>query len=316
MKKKNILITGGLGFIGSHISNMLMKDNHTIIVDNLSTGNINNLINPNHDNLEIIKKDICEIDWDDILTDIDYIFHLAAMASVPLSIDAPVKCNEVNLNATVKLLDSAVKNNVQKIVFSSSAAVYGQNKNMPLKETEPFMPTSPYAASKASCEIYLKSFYESYGLNYTVLRYFNVFGPKQDKNSDYAAVIPNFISAFLSEKSPKIYGDGDQTRDFIYVKDVATANILACKSKYNGVVNIASGEKITINQLFEVIKNNLGSELEAKYLPRRPGDIQHSLASIENMSKIGFKVDSSKFENHLIETIEWFKKVLWLISSN
>ena len=316
MKKKNILITGGLGFIGSHISNMLMEDNHIIIVDNLSTGNINNLINPNHDNLEIIKKDICEIDWNDILTDIDYIFHLAAMASVPLSIDAPIKCNEVNLNATVKLLDSAVKNNVQKIVFSSSAAVYGQNKNMPLKETEPLMPTSPYAASKASCEIYLKSFYESYGLNYTVLRYFNVFGPKQDKNSDYAAVIPNFISAFLSGKSPKIYGDGNQTRDFIYVEDVANANILACKSKYNGVVNIASGEKISINQLFEVIKNNLGSELEAEYLPKRPGDIQHSLASTKNMSKIGFNVDSSKFKNHLIETIEWFKKILWLILSN
>ena len=316
MKKKNILITGGLGFIGSHISNMLMEDNHIIIVDNLSTGNINNLINPNHDNLEIIKKDICEIDWNDILTDIDYIFHLAAMASVPLSIDAPIKCNEVNLNATVKLLDSAVKNNVQKIVFSSSAAVYGQNKNMPLKETEPLMPTSPYAASKASCEIYLKSFYESYGLNYTVLRYFNVFGPKQDKNSDYAAVIPNFISAFLSGKSPKIYGDGNQTRDFIYVEDVANANILACKSKYNGVVNIASGEKISIKQLFEVIKNNLGSELEAEYLPKRPGDIQHSLASTKNMSKIGFNVDSSKFKNHLIETIEWFKKILWLILSN
>ena len=316
MKKKNILITGGLGFIGSHISNMLMEDNHIIIVDNLSTGNINNLINPNHDNLEIIKKDICEIDWNDILTDIDYIFHLAAMASVPLSIDAPIKCNEVNLNATVKLLDSAVKNNVQKIVFSSSAAVYGQNKNMPLKETEPLMPTSPYAASKASCEIYLKSFYESYGLNYTVLRYFNVFGPKQDKNSDYAAVIPNFISAFLSGKSPKIYGDGNQTRDFIYVEDVANANILACKSKYNGVVNIASGEKISINQLFEVIKNNLGSELEAEYLPKRPGDIQHSLASTKNMSKIGFNVDSSKFKNHLIETIEWFKEILWLILSN
>ena len=310
MKKKNILITGGLGFIGSHISNMLMEDNHIIIVDNLSTGNINNLINPNHDNLEIIKKDICEIDWNDILTDIDYIFHLAAMASVPLSIDAPIKCNEVNLNATINLLDSAVKNNVQKIVFSSSAAVYGQNKNMPLKETEPLMPTSPYAASKASCEIYLKSFYESYGLNYTVLRYFNVFGPKQDKNSDYAAVIPNFISAFLSGKSPKIYGDGNQTRDFIYVEDVANANILACKSKYNGVVNIASGEKISINQLFEVIKNNLGSELEAEYLPKRPGDIQHSLASTKNMSKIGFNVDSSKFKNHLIETIEWFKEIL------
>ena len=310
MKKKNILITGGLGFIGSHISNKLMKDNRIIIVDNLSTGNINNLLNPNHKNLKIIKKDICEIHWDDILNDIDYIFHLAAMASVPLSIDAPVKCNEVNLNATIKLLDSAVKNNVQKIVFSSSAAVYGQNKNMPLKETEPLMPTSPYAASKASCEIYLKSFYESYGLNYTVLRYFNVFGPKQDKNSDYAAVIPNFISAFLSGKSPKIYGDGNQTRDFIYVEDVANANILACKSEYNGIVNIASGEKISINQLFKVIKSNLGSELEAEYLPKRQGDIQHSLANIENMSKIGFKLDSSKFENQLTETIEWFKKVL------
>lgn len=310
MKNKNILITGGLGFIGSHISNMLVEDNNVVIVDNLSTGNINNLNNPNHDNMEIIKDDICEVDWNYMLDGIDYIFHLAAMASVPLSVDEPIRCNEVNLDATVKLLSSAVKNNVKKIVFSSSAAVYGQNMNMPLKETELLMPTSPYAASKASCELYLKSFYESFGLKYTVLRYFNVFGPKQDKNSYYAAVIPNFISAFLSGENPKIYGDGEQTRDFVYVEDVARANILACESSYNGVVNVASGEKISVNQLFEVIKNTLGSDLDVEYLPERQGDIKHSLASVENMQEIDFKVDSTEFANHLVETIEWFREVL------
>lgn len=310
MKNKNILITGGLGFIGSHISNMLVEDNNVVIVDDLSTGNINNLNNPNHDNLDIIEEDICEVDWDNILNGIDYIFHLAAMASVPLSVDEPIRCNDVNLDATVKLLSSAVKNNVRKIVFSSSAAVYGQNRNMPLKETELLMPTSPYAASKAGCELYLKSFHESYGLNYTVLRYFNVFGPKQDKNSDYAAVIPNFISAFLLGESPKIYGDGEQTRDFVYVGDVAHANVLACESTYNGIVNVASGEKISVNQLFEVIKQTLGSDLEAEYLPERQGDIKHSLADVGNLEKINFKVDSVGFENHLIETINWFKNIL------
>ena len=310
MKNRNILITGGLGFIGSHISNMLMEDNNVVIVDDLSTGNIDNLLNPNHENLKIIKKDICEVDWDGVLNGIDYIFHLAAMASVPKSIDEPVRCNEVNLDATVKLLGGAVKNNVKKIVFSSSAAVYGQNNNMPLRESEPLMPMSPYAASKAGCELYLKSFHESYGLNYTVLRYFNVFGPKQDKNSDYAAVIPNFISAFLSGENPKIYGDGEQTRDFVYVGDVARANILASECDYNGVVNVASGEKISVNQLFEVIKETLGSDLEAEYLPERQGDIKHSLASVENRDLINFNADSSEFENQLIETIDWFREVL------
>lgn len=310
MNNKNILVTGGLGFIGSYISNILMEDNNIMIVDDLSTGNIDNLQNPNHENLEIIKKDICKVDWEDVLGGIDYIFHLAAMASVPLSIDNPVRCNEVNIDATVKLLDGAVKNNIKKVVFSSSAAVYGQNRNMPLKETELLMPTSPYATSKASCELYLKSFYESYNLNYTVLRYFNVFGPKQNKNSQYAAVIPNFINAFLSGESPKIYGDGEQTRDFVYVGDVARANILACESDYNGIVNIASGKKLSVNQLFELIKNTLDSDLEAEYLSERQGDIKHSLASIENMDNINFKVDSSEFENHLIETINWFRKVL------
>ena len=310
MKNKNILITGGAGFIGSHIVDELMDNNNITIIDNLSTGTLKNLKNPNHENLKIIKEDICNTNLDDLTNGIDYIFHLAAMASVPLSVENPVECTEINLNATVKLLKSAVDNDVKKIVFSSSSAVYGENRNMPLKETEPLMPTSPYAASKASCEVYLKSFYNSYGLDYTALRYFNVFGPKQDKNSQYAAVIPNFISALLEGKQAEIYGDGEQTRDFVYVGDIVRANILACESNFNGVVNVASGEKLTINRLYEIVKNTLGSDLEPKYLPERLGDIKHSLADVSNMEKINLKINSHDFEKQLQETINWFRTIL------
>ena len=310
MDNKNILITGGMGFIGSHIANELLENNEVVILDNLSTGNINKLNNPNHENLKIIEEDIRNTDLDDLTSDIDYIFHLAAMASVPLSIDKPIECSDINLNATIKLLKSAADNDVKKIVFSSSSSVYGPNRNMPLKESEQPMPMSPYAASKASCELYLQSFYESYGLNYTSLRYFNVFGPGQDKNSQYAAVIPNFISAILEGSQPEIYGDGEQTRDFVYIKDIVRANINAAESDYNGIVNIASGEKLSVNQLYEIIKKTLNSNLEPKYLPERQGDIKHSLADISNMKKINLKIDTSDFEEQLIETIEWFKTKL------
>ncbi|MBQ7929146.1 MAG: NAD-dependent epimerase/dehydratase family protein [Methanobrevibacter sp.] len=310
MDNKNILITGGLGFIGSHIANKLLENNEVVILDNLSTGNINNLDNPNHENLKIIKQDIRNTNLDELTSDIDYIFHLAAMASVPLSIDKPVECNDINLNATVKLLKSSVDNGVEKIVFSSSSSVYGQNKNMPLKESEQPQPMSPYAASKASCELYLQSFYDSHGLNYTSLRYFNVFGPGQDKNSQYAAVIPNFISALLEGNQPEIYGDGEQTRDFVHVKDIVRANINAAESNFNGIVNIASGEKLSINQLYEIVKNTLESDLEPLYLPERQGDIKHSLADITQMKKINLKIDTTDFEKQLTETIEWFKTIL------
>lgn len=310
MKNKNILITGGLGFIGSHIANHLMNDNQVTIIDNLTTGTIKNLKDENNENLKIKIEDIRNINFDELTEDVDYIFHLAAMASVPLSVENPLECNEINVDATVNLLNSAVKNDVEKIVFSSSSAVYGENRNIPLKESEPFMPTSPYAATKASCELYLNTFYESYGLKYTALRYFNVFGPNQHKNSQYAAVIPNFISSLLEGKQAEIYGDGEQTRDFIYVEDIVKANIAACKADYNGSINVASGKKITINQLYEIVKNTLGSDLEPKYLPERLGDIKHSLADVENLEKIGIKIDSSKFETQLEETVNWFKTIL------
>lgn len=310
MENKKIIVTGGLGFIGSHIVEELLENNEVIIIDNLSTGKLENLKNPNHENLTIIKKDLLDVDLNKVLSGKDYIFHLAAMASVPLSVDKPLLCNQINVDATLKLIKAASEENIKKIVFSSSSAVYGENLNMPLKETESPMPTSPYAASKASCELYLNSFYESYGLNYTALRYFNVFGPKQDKNSQYAAVIPNFISALLEGEQPVIYGDGEQTRDFVFVKDIVKANIAACESDYNGVLNIASGEKLTINRLYEIIKKTLKSDVEPEYLPERAGDIKHSLADVSKMEKINFKVDSSQFEEQLVETIKWFETIL------
>ncbi len=310
MKNKNIVITGGCGFIGSHIVEELIERNNITIIDNLSSGKLENLKNPNHKNLTIIHEDLLNLNLDEILKDKDYVFHLAALVSVPGSVENPIQYNKTNIDATLELLNACKNCQIKKIVFSSSSAVYGENLNMPLNENEYPMPCSPYAAQKASCELYLKSFYESYGLNYVALRYFNVFGPKQDENSPYAAVIPKFISAILKGESPIIYGDGEQSRDFIYVKEIAKANIAACESDYNGVVNVALGKSTTINQLFKIVKQVLNSDIEAKYLDERPGDIKHSLADISNLKQINFTPDDVDFEEQLKETIEWFKSRL------
>ena len=310
MNDKKILITGGLGFIGSYIADELIDENEVLIIDNKSTGKVENLQNINHENLTLIEKDLNDADLDDILTDVDYVFHLAAMASVPLSIENPSECVENNMDATIKLINACKNNNVKKIIFSSSSSVYGDNTNIPLKESEYPLPKSPYAASKASGELFLKTYYEAYGLNYISLRYFNVFGPKQDKNSQYAAVIPNFITALLEGEQPIIYGDGEQTRDFIYIRDVVNANIKAAESDYNGIINVASGKKTTINELYKIISETLGSDIEPKYLPERKGDIKHSLADVNNMKKIDYKVNLNDFENQLKETINWFKTKL------
>ena len=310
MNDKKILITGGLGFIGSYIADELIDGNEVLIIDNKSTGKVENLQNINHKNLTLIEKDLNDADLDELLSDVDYVFHLAAMASVPLSIENPSECIENNMDATIKLINACKNNNVKKIIFSSSSSVYGDNTNIPLKESEYPLPKSPYAASKASGELFLKTYYEAYGLNYISLRYFNVFGPKQDKNSQYAAVIPNFITALLEGEQPIIYGDGEQTRDFIYIRDVVNANIKAAESDYNGIINVASGEKTTINELYKIISETLGSDIEPKYLPERKGDIKHSLADVNNMKKIDYKVNLNDFENQLKETINWFKTKL------
>lgn len=308
MENKEIVVTGGCGFIGSHIVEELLENNHVTIIDNLSSGKMENLKNPDHENLTLIEEDLLECDLEEILKGKDYVFHLAAKVSVPGSVEEPLDYNETNIDATVKLLIACKNNNIKKIVFSSSSAVYGENLNMPLKETELPMPCSPYAAQKASIELYLKSFYEAYGLNYVALRYFNVFGPRQDENSPYAAVIPKFISAILKGESPVIYGDGEQSRDFIFVNEIAKANISAAESNHNGIVNVALGKSMTINHLFNIVSDVLESDIPVKYLDERPGDIKHSLADISNLEKINFKPEEDKFEEQLRQTVKWFRE--------
>ena len=308
MENKEVVVTGGCGFIGSHIVEKLLESNKVTIIDNLSSGKMENLKNPDHENLTLIEEDLLECDLEEILKGKDYVFHLAAKVSVPGSVEEPLDYNETNIDATVKLLIACKNNNIKKIVFSSSSAVYGENLNMPLKETELPIPCSPYAAQKASIELYLKSFYETYGLNYVALRYFNVFGPRQDENSPYAAVIPKFISAILKGESPVIYGDGEQSRDFIFVNEIAKANISAAESDYNGIVNVALGKSMTINHLFNIVSDVLESDIPVKYLDERPGDIKHSLADISNLEKINFKPEEDKFEEQLRQTVKWFRE--------
>lgn len=307
MKNKKIVVTGGLGFIGSHIVEKLLDENDVIIIDDKSSGKIENIENPKHENLDIIIGNLNDLDLDKLFHEVDYIFHLAALASVPVSVENPLLTHENNVDSTVKLLIAAKNNNVKKVVFSSSSAIYGENPNMPLKESEVPNPNSPYAASKASCELYCNSFTETYNLNTVSLRYFNIFGPKQDINSQYAAVIPNFIYSLINNKQPSIYGDGEQSRDFIFVEDVVKANIAACESDFTGTLNIASGKPLAINELFKIIKDLLKSDLDPIYLDKRQGDIKHSLANVENMKKIGFNSDSKLFQENLKKTIDWFK---------
>lgn len=306
MKNKNIVITGGLGFIGSHLVDKLVENNYVTIIDDESSGNTYNLNNPQHENLEIIVGGINDLDLKEIFQEKDYVFHQAAMASVPLSVEFPEESHRINATGTLKVLVAARDCGVKKLLNASSSAVYGDNNNMPLKESEPINPLSPYAVSKVSAEQYCKVFSEVYGLETVSFRYFNVFGPRQDPESQYAAVIPKFIDSLLNGNSPIIYGDGEQSRDFIYVNDVVDANIKACESKFSGVLNLACGTSLSVNDLFSMIKNVLGSPIDATYVESRSGDIKHSLADINGLKNIDFK-PKKEFEEQLKETIDWFK---------
>lgn len=306
MKNKKIIVTGGLGFIGSHLVERLSEDNLVVVIDDQSTGTVENVKHLNLSKIDTNLGDITSINLDEIFDGSDYVFHEAAVTSVQKSVDDPFKTNEVNITGTLKVLEAAKNVSVKKVVIASSSAVYGDTESLPLSENEPVNPLSPYAVGKTAGELYCNVFSEIYGLPTVSLRYFNVFGPRQDPNSEYAAVIPIFIDKILKNESPIIYGDGEQSRDFVSVKHVVDANIRAAKSKLTGPFNIGLGKSTTINQLLETLNEIMGTDIKPVYEKERPGDIKYSLADISKAKSLGYH-PKTDFKDELAQTVEWFK---------
>lgn len=278
-----------MGFIGSHLTERLLENNEVTVIDNESTGKIENIKHLlNHESLTVIKGSIVDLNLIEIFKEKDYIFHLAAIPSVPRSVKDPFGSNSSNVTGTLNVLIAAKDAGVKKVIFSSSSSVYGDTPTLPKREDMPVNPMSPYAVTKATGEMYCRVFEDLYGLPTVSLRYFNVFGPRQDPNSQYAAVIPKFITAISSDKSPIIYGDGNQSRDFTFVKHVVDANILSCESNKTGVYNIACGRRITINELVDMVNEILGKDIKSLYSNTRPGDIRHSLADISKAKEFKY----------------------------
>ncbi len=289
----SVLITGGAGFIGSHLAETLAKEGYkVIIIDDLSTGKMENLESVRGE-VNFIKGSILDID---LLVrtikkqDVEHVFHQAAWTSVLKSIKDPLKTNEVNVTGTLNALKSSVDNGVEKVIAASSSSVYGDTPELPKKESMGCRPKSPYAVSKLSGEHYLKVFSEVYGIKTTGLRYFNVYGPKQDPYSPYAAVVPKFINLALENRDLPVEGDGNQTRDFTYVDDVVEGNILAMEKSAEGIFNIAYGERTSINDLAEEIIRLTDSSSKIIHVDPRPGDVRDSLADISlAKEKLGYK---------------------------
>lgn len=302
------LVTGGAGFIGSNLVERLVKEHHEVtVLDDLSTGNKKNLEGVQQ-NITFVKASITDKEsLAKAAKGVEVIFHLAAMISVPDSIADPVKANWINVHGTVNVLIAA-KQNKAKVVFASSCAVYGDTPVIPVSEKELPCPLSPYGLNKLTAEQYLQLFNHLYGLPYAALRFFNVFGPKQDPQSPYAAVIPLFIQKLLKDEHPSIFGDGEQTRDFVFVQNIVDALLLAATTNKNGVFNIGSGEQVSINQLVKELNDLLKKKLEPEYLAERPGDIKHSRADITlAKQELGF-TPRVRFSEGLQETLSWFWK--------
>jgi len=304
------IVTGGAGFIGSHIAEELVKQKEDVtIIDNLSSGKLEN-IKEFKNKIKLVEGDIRNINLlKKEFKDADFVLHQAALKSVPGSFNNPEEYHDVNINGTLNVLKAAKECNVKRVIFASSGAVYGPCKVFPQKEDFYPKPTSPYGLTKLVGEHYCKIFNDSLGIETVSLRYFNVFGPRQDPESEYANVIPKFIALVNSGNQPTIFSDGEQTRDFIYVKEVAEANIKACKENVSGeIINIASGASITINQLLKKINNILGKDIKAEYGKPRKGDVKHSLADISKQREL-LKIKPNDFDTNLMEMINWFKNV-------
>lgn len=299
-----ILVTGGAGFIGSHIVEHFQGKAEVRVLDNLRSGYRENLHGFECDFIEGSITDRAVVK--EAVDGVDYVFHMAAMISVPESMDKPIECVGINTTGTLVVLEEAAKADVKKMCFSSSAANYGDNPVVPKVETMLPEPKSPYAITKLDGEYYCDLFTREGKLDTGVMRYFNVFGPRQDPRSAYAAAVPIFIDKAAKNETITIFGDGGQTRDFIHVKDIVAANVfLAMNSTEPGFYNVAYGGRLTINDLARKIIELTGSSSKIEYAAERAGDVKHSMASVEKIKAAGFKPISS-FDEGLAETIRFF----------
>jgi UDP-glucose 4-epimerase len=303
------VVTGGAGFIGSNLSESLLTLGEVSVIDDLTTGNVSNISHLyNNENFSFLNCSV--LDFNTILKateKVDYIYHLAALPSVSRSIKDPVQTNNVNVNGTLNILEAARRNGVKKVIFASSSSVYGDTPVLPKTESMKLNPLSPYAISKLSAEYYCRIYSKIYDLPTVCLRYFNVYGPKQNPNSEYSAVIPKFITQILNGKQPIINGDGFHTRDFTYIQDVVQANINALKSNVDGFFNIAYGGQTSLNQLVKHILDITNISINVIHGLERPGDVKHSYADISKARDKLQYVPIYKIERGLEATINWYK---------
>lgn len=305
------LITGGAGFIGSNIAEELLNRGHQVrVLDNFSTGRRENL-SEFIDSIELIEGDLRNYhNVREAVDEMDFVLHQGALPSVPRSVSDPISTNEVNVTGTLNVLYAARDAGIKRVVMASSSSVYGDSPTLPKHEGMPLQPLSPYAVSKLAGEKYCQVFANIYGLHTVALRYFNVFGPRQNPDSQYSAVIPKFIKSILQDESPVIYGDGEQSRDFTYITNTIEANILATEVDCppGVVMNCAVHERTNLNELVEMINRILGKNIEAIRVEPRPGDIKHSFADIDRLKKtLGYQ-PKVLFEEGLRKTIDWYQK--------
>ena len=309
------LVTGGAGFIGSNLVRFILQQGHdAAVLDNFATGKRENLTEI-ADRIELIEGDIRDRSAvDQAVAGCAAIFHEAALGSVPRSVEDPVTSHDVNVNGTINVLEAARAAGVRRIVFAASSSAYGDQKESPKHEAMVPLPISPYAAGKVACEAYLRGYAAVYGLETLCLRYFNVFGPRQDPLGAYAAVIPAFVSRLLRGESPVVFGDGEQSRDFCYIDNVCRANWLAANAPAeacNGAaLNIACNRRTSLNEILDLLGELLDSDIQAEYTDPRAGDVKHSLAEVTLAEKtIGYKPEVY-FEQGLRMAIDWYKQNL------
>jgi nucleoside-diphosphate-sugar epimerase len=303
------LVTGGAGFIGSNTADELVRRGHDVVVlDNLSTGKASNLAAV-RSQINLIEESVTTLDAARrACAKVDCVIHLAAQTSVPRSVKDPLETNLINVDGTLNVLVAAREAGVRRVVFASSCAVYGSSPALPIRESAPAAPISPYGASKQVGEIYGRLFQEMHGFEFVALRYFNVFGPRQDPSSPYSGVLSVFNAALLDGAQPTVYGDGEQSRDFVYVGDVVEANLLAAESKRapGHVFNVGTGNSYTLNHTLAILEKITGRSASAKYGPAREGDIRHSQADISLAREVLAYRPRIGFEEGLKNTWEWF----------